>query len=46
MGEMEAMAVRWSAREATVEVVLCSAVWLGFVVRARECARAGESGQE
>jgi len=46
MGEMEAIAVWWSAREATTEVVLCSAAWLGSAARARECAREGESEQE
>jgi len=35
MGEMEAMAVRWSAREATAEVVLCSAALLGSAARGR-----------
>ena len=46
MGEMEVMAVRWSAREATTEVMLCSAVLLGAAARTRECAREGESGRD
>ena len=46
MGEMEVMAVWWSAREATVEVVLCSAALLGSTARARECVGEGESRRE
>ena len=46
MGEMEAMAVRWSAHEAMAKVELCLVALLGSAARARECAGEGESGWE
>ena len=46
MGEMEAVVVRRSAREATVEAVLCSAALPGSTARAREGTGEGESWRE
>ena len=46
MGEMEVVVVRRSAREATAEVVLCSATLPGSTARAREGAGEGESWRE
>ena len=46
MGEMEAVVVRRSAREATAEAVLCSAAWPGAAARAKEGAGEGQSGRE
>ena len=46
MGEMEVVVVRRSAREATAEAVLCSAVLPGSAARAREGAGEGESWRE
>ena len=35
MGEMEMVAVRWSARETTAEVMLCSVARLGSTARGK-----------
>ena len=35
MGDMEAMAVWWSAREVMAEVMLCPVVWLGSTARGK-----------
>ena len=46
MGEMEAVVLQRSAREAMAEAVLCSAALAGSAVRAREGAGEGESWHE